>query len=63
MEQGITIVSIFIAVGMSIDVLLEALLGGSTVSITTTTSDGDGKGGGAKGVDKKQIESFITIIR
>ena len=42
-EQGITIVSILTAVGMAIGVLIEALLGGSSVSTTasesTTTSD------------------------
>ena len=38
------------AVGMAIGVLIQALLGGPTVSTTTTTSDntsgGDRKGGG-----------------
>ena len=37
-EQGITIVSILTAVGMVIEVLIEALLGGPSVSTTTTTS-------------------------
>ena len=50
-EQGITVVSILTAVSMAIGVLIEALLGGPTVSTTTTTSrntsTGDGKGGGA----------------
>ena len=46
-EQGIMIVSILTAVGMAIGVLVEALLGGSSVSTTTNisggTSSGDGK--------------------
>ena len=50
-EQGIMIVSILTAVDMAIGVLIEALLGGPTVSTTTTTSGsasgGDGKGSGA----------------
>ena len=46
-EQGITIVSILTAVGMTIGVLVEALLGGPSVSTTTSTS------GGTSGGDKK----------
>ena len=42
-EQGITIVSILTALGMTLGVLIEALLGGSSTSTTTsestTTSD------------------------
>ena len=46
-EQGVTIVSILTAVGMAIRVLIEALLGGPSVSTTTSgnTSGGDRKGG------------------
>ena len=50
-EQRITIVSILIAIGMSIGVLIEALLGSPMVSTTTTsgsTSGGARKGGGAR---------------
>ena len=50
-EQRITIVSILTAVGMAIGVLIEALLGGPSVSATTTsggTSGGDGIAGGAR---------------
>ena len=50
-EQGITIVSILTAVGMAIGVLVEALLGGPTVSTTTSGSspaDGGDKKGGAR---------------
>ena len=43
-EQRITIVSILTAVGMTIEVLIEALLGGPSVSTTSgSTSGGDGK--------------------
>ena len=48
-EQGITIVSILTALGMTIGVLIKALLGGPSTSIptseSTTTSD---KKGGAR---------------
>ena len=50
-EQGITIVSILTAIGMAIGVLIEALLGGPSVSATTnmsgSSSGGSRKGGGA----------------
>ena len=63
-EQGITIVSILTALGMTLGVLIEALLGGPKTSTptsqSTTTSD---KKGGAREWIKKQIESSITIIR
>ena len=46
-EQGITIVSILTALGMTLGVLIEALLGGPSVSTTTsestTTSDNKGR--------------------
>ena len=47
-EQGITIVSILTVVGMTIGVLIEALLGGPTVSTTTSGSSP------ADGGDKKR---------
>ena len=51
-EQGIMIVSILTAVGMAIGVLIEALLGGPSMSTVTSTSGstsgGDGKGSGAR---------------
>ena len=65
-EQGITIVSILTAIGMAIGVLIEALLGGPSVTATTTsggTSGSDGKDGGAREWIKKQIESSITTTR
>ena len=64
-EQGITIVSILTALGMTLGVLIEALLGDPSTTTTptsqsTTTSD---KKGGAREWIKKQIESSFTIIR
>ena len=47
-EQGITMVSILTAIGMAIGVLVEGLLGGSTVSIN--------KSGNKNGGDKKVVE-------
>ena len=46
-EQGITIVSILTAIGMAAGVLIEALLGGPSVSTATSTS------GSTSGGDKK----------
>ena len=65
-EQGITIVSILTDVGMAIGVLIEALLGGPSVSTTTSTSGGTSGGdkkGGAREWRKKQIKSSITTTR
>ena len=63
-EQGITIISILTALGMTLGVLIEALLGGPSTSTprlqSTTTSDK--KSGGREWI-KKQIESSITTIR
>ena len=63
-EQGITIISILTALGMTLGVLIEALLGGPSTSTPTsggtTTSD---KKGGAREWIKKQIESSVTTIR
>ena len=63
-EQGITIVSILTAVGMTIGVLIEALLGGPSASTPTSggTSGGDKKGGAREWI-KKQIKSSVTTIR
>ena len=65
-EQGITIVSILTAVGMVISVLIEALLGGPTVSTTTTTSGdtsaGDGKGGGAREWIKNKLKALLQLV-
>ena len=63
-EQGITIVSILTALGMTLGVLIEALLGGPSTSTptseSTTTSD---KKGGAREWIKKQIESSVATTR
>ena len=54
-EQGITIVSILTAVGMTIGVLLEVLLGGPSTSTLTSggTSGGDKKGGAREWIRSK----------
>ena len=46
-EQGIMIISILTALGMTLGVLIEALLGGPSVSTTTSesTTTSDKKGG------------------
>ena len=58
-EQGITIVSILTAVGMTIGVLIEALLGGPTTSTptsqSTTTSD-------KKGGDREWIKNKLKAL-
>ena len=58
-EQGITIVSILTAVGMAIGVLIEALLGGPSVSTNKSgnNSGGDTKGGGAREWVKKTTKN------
>ena len=54
-EQGITIVSILRALGMTLGVLIEALLGGPSVSTTTSesTTTSDKKGGAREWIKKK----------
>ena len=63
-EQGITIMSILTALGMTLGVLIEALLGGPSTSTptsqSTTTSN---KKGGAREWIKKQIKSSVATIR
>ena len=62
-EQGVTIVSILMAVGMAIGVLIEALLGSLTVSTTTlqstTTSD---KKGGAREWIKNKLKALLQLL-
>ena len=60
-EQGITIVSILTAVGMTIGVLIEALLGGPTVSTTTSTSGGT-SGGDKKGGAREWIKNKLKAL-
>ena len=64
-EQGITIVSILTAVGMTIGVLIEALLGGPTVSTTTSGSspaDGGDKKGGAREWIKNKLKALSQLL-
>ena len=63
-EQGITIISILTALGMTLGVLIEALLGGPSTSTPTSqsTATSDKKGGAREWI-KKQIESSVTTIR
>ena len=64
-EQGITIVSILTAVGMTIGVLIEALLGGPIVSTTTsgsTPADGGDKKGGAREWIKNKLKALSQLL-
>ena len=64
-EQGIMIVSILTAVGMVIGVLIEALLGGPTVSTTTSGSspaDGGDKKGGAREWIKNKLKALSQLL-
>ena len=62
-EQRITIVSILTAVGITIEVLIEALLGGPSVSTTSgSTSGGDGKGGGAREWVKSDLKALSQLL-
>ena len=62
-EQGITIVSTLTAVGMTIGVLIEALLGGPSASAPTsggtTTSD---KKGGAREWIKNKLKALSQLL-
>ena len=63
-EQGITIVSILTAVGMTVGVLIEALLGGSSTTSTptsqsTTTSN---KKGGAREWIKNKLKALSSLL-
>ena len=58
-EQGITIVSILTAVGMTIGVLIEALLGGPSVS---TPKSGDTSGGDKKGGAREWIKNKLKAL-
>ena len=62
-EQGITIVSILTAIGMTIGVLIEALLGGPSASAptpqSTTTSD---KKGGAREWIKNKLKALSSLL-
>ena len=62
-EQGITIISILTALGMTIGVLIEALLGGPSVSTptsqSTTTND---KKGGAREWIKNKLKALSSLL-
>ena len=63
-EQGITIVSILTALGMTLGVLIEALLGGPSTTSTptpqsTTTND---KKGGARVWIKNKLKSLSSLL-
>ena len=63
-EQGITIVSILTALGMTLGVLIEALLGGPSTTSTptsqsTTTSD---KRGGAREWIKNKLKALSSLL-
>ena len=65
-EQGITIVSILTALGMTLGVLIEALLGGPTAVSTSTsgsssTSGGDKKGGAREWI-KNKLKSLSSLL-
>ena len=65
-EQGIMIVSILTATGMAIGALIEALLGGPSVSTTTSTSGGTSgdarKGGGAREWIKNKLKALSQLL-
>ena len=64
-EQGITIVSILTAVGMTIGVLIEALLGGPSASAPTSGSspaDGGDKKGGAREWIKNKLKALSQLL-
>ena len=63
-EQGITIISILTALGMTLGVLIEALLGGPSTTYTptsqsTTTSD---KKGGAREWIKNKLKALSQLL-
>ena len=64
-EQGITIVSILTAVGMTIGVLIEALLGGPSASAPTsgsTPADGGDKKGGSREWIKNKLKALSQLL-
>ena len=62
-EQGITIVSILTAVGITIGVLIEALLGGPSAPTPTSggTSGGDKKGGAREWI-KNKLKALSQLL-
>ena len=62
-KQGITIISILTALGMTLGVLIEALLGGPDISTPTSggTSGGDKKGG-AREWTKNKLKALLQLL-
>ena len=62
-EQGITIVSILTALGMTLGVLIEALLGGPSVSAPTSqsTTASDNKGGAREWI-KNKLKALSQLL-
>ena len=61
-EQGITIVSILRALGMTLRVIIEALLGGPSVSTTTSESTTtSNKKGGAREWIKDKLKALSQL--
>ena len=62
-EQGITIISILTALGMTLGVLIEALLGGPSMSTPTSggTSGGDKKGGAREWI-KNKLKALSQLL-
>ena len=62
-EQGITIVSILTALGMTLGVLIEALLGGPSVSTTTSESTtAYDKKGRAREWIKNKLKALLQLL-
>ena len=62
-EQGLTIVSILTALGMTLGVLIEALLGGPSVSTTTSQSTtASDKKGGAREWIKNKLKALSQLL-
>ena len=61
-EQGVTIVSILTAVGMTIGVLIEALLGGPSVSTTSQSTTTSHKKGGAREWIKNKLKALSQLL-
>ena len=61
-EQGITIVSILTALGMTLGVLIEALLGGPTAVSTSTSGSSSTSGGDKKGGAREWIKNKLKAL-
>ena len=60
-EQGVTIAFILTAIGMAIGVLIEALLGGPSVSTTTSASGGTSSGGAREWI-KNKLKALSQLL-